>query len=79
MSCLVEIGDQVSWFSPWMDLTGKGLQCGIVCNLYPKAGTILVRHPKAGDFYIKDSLDNLHMIDFSVDRRGGKGSMAVAR
>jgi hypothetical protein len=68
---LPEIGDHVSWVSE------KGLRCGTVCNLYPKAGTVLVKHPKAGDFYIKDNLANLRMIDFSVDRRGGKGAMAL--
>jgi len=69
---LPEIGDHVSWVSE------KGLRCGTVCNLYPKAGTVLVKHSKDGDFYIKDTLANLRMIDFSVDRRGGRGAMALA-
>jgi len=68
---LPEVGDHVSWISE------KGLRCGIVSNLYPKTGVVFIKHPKAGDFYIKDNLANLRMIDFSVDRRGGKGAMAL--
>ena len=66
---LPEVGDHVSWVSE------KGLRCGTVYSLYPKAGTFLVKHPKSGDFYLKDTLANLRMIDFSVDRRGGRGAM----
>jgi hypothetical protein len=67
---LPEVGDHVSWISE------KGLRCGTIVALYPKVETMLIKHPKAGDFYIKDNLANLRRIDFSVDRRGGKGAMA---
>jgi len=77
MSGLAEVHDEVSWFSPT-----SGMNCGIVTQILShdgnKGGETLIVKTARGITRVAGSLENLRKIDFSVDRRGGRGAMALA-
>ena len=78
MVCLAEVHDEVSWFSPT-----SGVNCGIVTQVLlgdgPRPSETIIIKTRTGVTRIPGSLDNLRKLDFSVDRRGGTGAMALAK